>query len=55
MICYKCGIENDEKAKFCRSCGAPLTFQQEVIFPENDTFEFDFKNILHSKKFIIIM
>ncbi|RKM55339.1 YARHG domain-containing protein [Butyrivibrio sp. X503] len=24
MFCGKCGVENDDKAQFCRSCGAPL-------------------------------
>jgi hypothetical protein len=25
MFCRKCGVENDDKAKFCKKCGAPLS------------------------------
>ena len=28
MFCSKCGAENADTAKFCKSCGAPIVFQQ---------------------------
>ena len=31
MFCSKCGKENNEKARFCKSCGAPFSGNSEVI------------------------
>lgn len=35
MFCQKCGKDNGEEAKFCKSCGAPLDPQEES--PKNNS------------------
>jgi hypothetical protein len=35
MFCQKCGQANDEEAKFCKSCGAPLGLLEES--PKNNS------------------
>lgn len=34
MNCSNCGAENEEKAKFCKSCGLPIVPESEKIQPE---------------------
>ncbi len=35
MYCSKCGVQNDEAAKFCRSCGAPIQVTSPASPPPN--------------------
>jgi len=55
MICNKCGENNLDDAKFCRSCGANLTQSntQNDVKPKTNKLNFDFKKILSNKKIII--
>ena len=34
MVCKSCGTENEEGAKFCRSCGLPIVPESEIVQPD---------------------
>ena len=34
MFCRNCGAENEDNAKFCRSCGLPIVPDEETVVPE---------------------
>ena len=55
MVCNKCGENNLDDAKFCRSCGANLGQPNVQKVKENKVtkINFDFKKILGNKKIII--
>lgn len=55
MVCNKCGENNLDDAKFCRSCGANLGQPNVQKVKENKVtkISFDFKKILGNKKIII--
>ncbi len=36
MKCKKCGMENNESAKFCRNCGEPLEQEEDIILEEEE-------------------
>lgn len=54
MICYKCGENNLDDAKFCRSCGTNLIQQdtQNDVISTSNKSNIDFKKIINNKKFI---
>lgn len=35
MYCYKCGIQNNSAAKFCKSCGSVLNEEKNIENREN--------------------
>lgn len=37
MFCRNCGTENDTEAKFCKSCGQPLTPEQSADTNQSQT------------------
>ena len=45
MICPKCGSSNNDKAKFCSKCGAPLNVKENIAQPQQESF-FKQNNIL---------
>lgn len=50
MFCSKCGTKNDDGAKFCRSCGAPLGQAPAAMNTGNKTNPFANINLNNTSK-----